>query len=75
MLIELVISIYSVFVGQFFEKVILILVVLIWLSTFFIQVPIHQKLLVKKDFFLIEKLNRTNWIRTILWSIKIVLVV
>ena len=48
----------------------LILVLLIWLSTFLIQVPIHQQLGTGKDSFLIERLVLTNWIRTILWTIK-----
>ena len=48
----------------------LILVGLIWLSTFLIQVPIHNALGNEKDSFLIQKLVNTNWIRTILWTIK-----
>jgi len=50
----------------------LILVGLIWLSTFCIQVPIHNALGNEKDSFLIQKLVNTNWIRTILWTIKAV---
>ena len=48
----------------------LILVALIWLSTFLIQVPIHNALGEGKDSFLIQKLVNTNWIRTIMWTIK-----
>lgn len=48
----------------------LILVGLIWLNTFLIQVPIHNALGNGKDSFLIQKLVHTNWIRTILWTIK-----
>ena len=48
----------------------LILVLLIWLSTFLIQVPIHQQLGIGKDGSLIKQLVQTNWIRTILWTIK-----
>jgi len=50
----------------------LILVGLIWLSTFLIQVPIHNTLGNGKDNFLIQKLVNTNWIRTILWTAKAV---
>lgn len=50
----------------------LILIGLIWLSTFFIQVPIHNALGNGKDGFLIQKLVNTNWIRTILWTTKTV---
>lgn len=48
-------------------------VVLIWLSTFFVQVPIHGKL-VSYDAELIRQLVSTNWVRTVLWSIKFALV-
>lgn len=44
--------------------------ILIWLSTFFLQVPLHQKLLDKKDEFLIRKLVNTNWLRTLGWSLR-----
>jgi len=46
------------------------LVLLIWLSTFLIQVPIHNQLGIGKDSFLIKRLVQTNWIRTILWTSK-----
>lgn len=48
----------------------LVLVILIWLSTFLIQVPIHNRLsggYNKKD---VDRLVSSNWIRTILWSVK-----
>lgn len=48
----------------------LILVILIWLSTFLIQVPLHTSLLRKHDREKIRRLVGTNWIRTILWSLK-----
>jgi len=70
MLAELGIGIYltkqhpTIYLGP------LILVGLIWLSTFIIQVPIHNALGEGKDSFLIQKLVNTNWIRTILWTIK-----
>ena len=44
---------------------------LIWLSTFLLSVPLHEKLLgqgYNKDF--IAKLVNTNWPRTILWSLR-----
>lgn len=44
-----------------------------WLFTFFIQAPIHGKLQHSYDRTLVEKLIRTNWIRTILWSLKALL--
>lgn len=49
----------------------LFLVVDIWVSTFMIQVPLHGKLSDKKDDEAIEKLIRSNWIRTILWTLEV----
>lgn len=53
----------------------LIIVGLIWCSTFFIQVPIHNILSQKKDNKMIKKLVNTNWIRTFLWSIRMLLII
>jgi hypothetical protein len=53
----------------------LLIVVLIWCSTFFVQVPIHSILSQKKDKKLIEKLVNTNWIRTFLWSMRMLLII
>ena len=53
----------------------LLIVVLIWCSTFFVQVPIHSILSKKKDKELIEKLVNTNWIRTFLWSMRMLLII
>jgi len=40
----------------------------VWLSTFLIQVPIHNQLAVRFDHGLVRRLVRTNWIRTALWT-------
>ena len=50
----------------------LLLVVGIWAITFFVQVPLHGNLEAGKNIQLIEKLVKTNWWRTILWSVKAV---
>ena len=48
-------------------------VLLIWTFTFFLSVPCHQKLTEEgKNELVIRKLVTTNWLRTILWSIKVV---
>ena len=47
------------------------IIVLIWLSTFFIQVPCHDKLKFGFDKLTIERLIFTNWIRTSLWTVKL----
>lgn len=75
MLVELALSVYAFYSSSPKSTLLILIVLLIWGSTFFIQVPLHQKLLLKKDDTLIKKLVRTNWIRTILWTIKFILVI
>lgn len=41
---------------------------LIWISTFLIQVPLHQQLAVGFDTQAHARLVQTNWIRTLAWS-------
>ena len=48
-----------------------ILLLVIWGSTFFIQVPIHNKLSSSHSDLLVNKLIFTNWIRTIAWISKL----
>jgi len=48
----------------------LILLVLIWISTAFLQVPMHQKLSAAFDAKAHQTLVQTNWIRTILWTVR-----
>ena len=47
-----------------------VLVVIIWSSTFLLQVPIHNRLKSGKKEVFIRRLVATNWIRTIAWSLK-----
>ena len=47
----------------------------IWIITFTVQVPLHDKLL--KEGFNLERINslvKSNWSRTILWTIKLSLI-
>ncbi len=46
------------------------LVVLIWLSTAILQVPLHDRLSSGYDAQAIATLVATNWIRTILWTAR-----
>jgi hypothetical protein len=46
------------------------LVFIVWLSTFGLQVPIHNQLQTGKEDLLIKRLVTTNWIRTAAWSLK-----
>lgn len=50
-----------------------ILLIIIWLSTFLIQVPIHSALLKEREESKILKLVKTNWIRTIAWTLRAIL--
>lgn len=49
-----------------------ILVLLIWVSTFLLQVPAHQRLLMGFSDVAHSRLVNTNWVRTILWSLRAV---
>ena len=46
---------------------------LIWLSTFFIQVPLHGILRHRADISTMEQLVSGNWIRTVLWSLRLLI--
>ncbi|WP_188461988.1 hypothetical protein [Marivirga lumbricoides] len=52
----------------------LILILIIWFSTFLQAVPLHNQIAVGKDLSEnIIKLVQVNWLRTILWSIVFLL--
>lgn len=53
-----------------FFTLILALIVLIWLVTMLFSVPSHHTLAQHKCGKAINKLVVTNWLRTVLWSIK-----
>lgn len=44
------------------------MVVLVWASTFLVQVPLHERLSRGADAALVRRLVRTNWARTVLWT-------
>ncbi len=74
MMSELIISIWMMIISPgVINCSILGLVILIWASTFFLQVPLHNRLLQKKDLLVIDTLTKSNLIRTCLWSTKLVL--
>lgn len=52
----------------------LVLLIAIWLSTAALQMPIHRALLDGFDERLIRRLVRSNWMRTVAWSLRGVLV-
>ncbi len=47
-----------------------LLVIVNWLSTLILQIPCHRRLEIGKDDLAISKLIRTNWIRTISWTLR-----
>lgn len=73
MLAELVSSIIlslGDFPLSYIHKIGLVLVMLAWLSTFAIQVQIHRKISADANTTELSKLVKTNWLRTLLWSLK-----
>ena len=77
MLLELVsgIVLYYLSGANLLYLVNLILVTFIWLSTFLIQVPLHNRLRESFDQEAHRKLMRSNWIRTTAWSARAVLLI
>ncbi|MDX1920238.1 MAG: hypothetical protein SFU25_05835 [Candidatus Caenarcaniphilales bacterium] len=51
------------------------LILLIWYSTFFIQVPLHDKLQGSWNQEIGARLVLTNWIRTVAWSLRGILLI
>ncbi len=49
------------------------LVAVVWLSTVFVQVPLHNRLERRFDPAAIARLVSTNWIRTIAWTVRAVI--
>ncbi len=52
----------------------ILLLTAIWFSTLIFQIPYHNKLSSNFDDNLIKMLIKTNWIRTICWSLRGILV-
>jgi len=74
MLIELALAFWFTYQYGWAWGIPLCMVLLIWASTFFIQIPLHNQLADGKNIDIIQRLITTNWLRTILWTIKAVLV-
>ncbi len=53
----------------------LILLLVIWLTTFFIMIPSHNRISKSFDKKEIINLINYNWVRTILWSLKLLLII
>ena len=52
----------------------LALVIVIWASTAFLQVPLHNTLQQSFDSVAHKQLVGTNWIRTLAWSARAILI-
>jgi hypothetical protein len=50
-----------------------VFVLVIWSTTFFLSVPFHAKLSEGFDLMTIERLITSNWLRTIAWTLKTLL--
>lgn len=73
MLVQIGLSAYSLFYSFSLLAVVhSALVISLWLHTFLIAVPIHDKLDHSKDGFQISKLIRVNWYRTVVWTLVFV---
>ena len=74
MLLELVASIYFYLTtNSLIALIVLIMLILIWLSTFILQVPHHRAVQSNPSAESISKLISFNWIRTCLWTAKTLL--
>ena len=75
MVIELILVTYIILHHKenLFVIFIFLLTIIIWASTFFIQVPIHNTLSKKKEKNKIIILNKSNYIRTICWILKLII--
>ena len=51
-----------------------VLILSLWLVTFFISVPLHNKLGQARHEQIIQKLIGTNWIRTLLWTLRTLII-
>ncbi len=76
MIFEVLLSIIlNITLNNFYLFASNILLFVVWGSTFFIQVPIHNKLSSNHSYVLINKLIYTNWIRTIAWICKLMILI
>ena len=74
MVVELLTGLYLLYQHQellYYLNVALL--VIIGLSTAIFQVPMHLKLMKEADVPLIHKLIKTNWIRTIAWTLRAII--
>ena len=74
MLLEVVSSVlllYKMAPETLYNLINVLLLVGIWGGTAVFSIPCHTKLTKEKDLLAIQKLITTNWIRTFLWSLRL----
>ena len=79
MIVELVTTVILIFqipvgIPNWTVIVGIILIGVIWISTLFLQIPYHNNLSSKFDKNVLMMLVNTNWIRTICWSLRGIIV-
>ena len=76
MLIELFSLVYLTFyISDLFMIKSLLILLTIWLFTFICIIPLHNSLSNKRSYDIINRLINYNWFRTILWSIKLIIII
>lgn len=75
MLLELICAYWLFYELGFKYLVYFLISLLIFAATAFISVPLHNKLALGKDERIINQLVVTNWIRTLLWSLKLIILI
>ena len=76
MLIELLtLSLIAYLSSEFLIIKSLFLLLVIWLTTFFIMIPSHNRISKSFNIKEIKSLINYNWIRTILWSFKLLVII
>ena len=77
MLFELLSGVYLAYVQwsslASFHRINMVLLMVIWVHTFGLMVPFHQKISVQLNYELLQKTLTHHWVRTLAWTIKSVL--
>ena len=78
MLFELFINFYNLYHSSIIYPKFYIsslVLIFIWFSTMLIQLPLHRNINFYFSKIVIDKLIKSNWIRTALWSIKLAILI
>ncbi|MAV64911.1 MAG: hypothetical protein CBC84_000890 [Pelagibacteraceae bacterium TMED124] len=77
MIVEVFITFYILFNFYYsiYAQMLFFALMIVWLSTFLIQVPLHNCISGIKNTKNIKELIYSNWIRTFFWIIKLILMI